>query len=101
MTPMTREDALQLVKEMEDFLLRVPSPGEDKEADAFFRERCYSLKVAVPHNDECSNVVNWAGIYYSAEKWQRYGDSKVRAFLEQALGRVKKRTTSYYGWISD
>jgi hypothetical protein len=98
---MTKQDALQLVKEMEDFLVRVPGPGKNKEAESFFRERCYSLKVAVPHNVECSNVANWAGIYYSADKWRRYGDSKVRAFLEQALGRVKTRTTTYYSWISD
>jgi hypothetical protein len=98
---MTKEGALQLVKEMEDFLLRVPGPGKNHEADAFFRERCYSLKVAVPHNVECGNVVNWAGIYYSAQKWERYGDAKVRGFLEQALGRVRKRTENYYKWISD
>jgi hypothetical protein len=59
------------------------------------------LKVAVPHNVECANVVNWAGIYYSAQKWQRYGDSKVRGFLELALGRVRKRTENYYKWIAD
>jgi hypothetical protein len=98
---MTKDDALKLVQEMEDFLLRVPGPGQNKEADQFFRERCYNLKVAVPQNVECSNVVNWAGIYYSAEKWQRYGDAKVRGFLEQALGRVKKRTANYYSWIAD
>jgi hypothetical protein len=98
---MTKEEALQLVKEMEDFLLRVPGPGKNQEADTFFRERCYSLKVAVPHNVECANVVNWAGIYYSAQKWQRYGDSKVRGFLELALGRVRKRTENYYKWIAD
>jgi hypothetical protein len=98
---MTKEDALRLVKEMEDFLLRMPSPGKNTEADEFFRERCYSLKVAVPRNVECSNVVNWAGIYYSAEKWERYGESKVRGFLEQALGRVRKQTENYYKWIAD
>jgi hypothetical protein len=98
---MTKEEALQLVKEMEDFLLRVPGPGKNQEADTFFRERCYSLKVAVPHNVECANVVNWAGIYYSAQKWQRYGDSKVRGFLELALGRVRTRTENYYKWIAD
>jgi hypothetical protein len=98
---MTKEEALQLVKEMEDFLLRVPGPGKNQEADAFFRERCYKLKVAVSHNTECSNVVNWAGIYYSAHKWERYGDAKVRGFLEQALGRVKILTENYYKWISD
>jgi hypothetical protein len=98
---MTKEEALQLVREMEDFLLRVPGPGKNKEADAFFRERCYSLKVAVPNNVECSNVVNWAGIYYSAGTWERYGDAKVRGFLEQALGRVRKQTENYYKWISD
>jgi hypothetical protein len=98
---MTKEEALQLVKEMEDFLLRMPGPGKNQKADAFFRERCYSLKVAVPHNVECGDVVNWAGIYYSAEKWERYGEAKVRGFLEQALGRVKSRTENYYKWISD
>jgi hypothetical protein len=98
---MKKEEALLLVKEMEDFLLHKPGPGKNQEADAFFRERCYSLKVAVPHNEECSNVVNWAGIYYSAQKWQRYGDAKVREFLELALGRVRKRTENYYKWISD
>jgi hypothetical protein len=98
---MTKEEALQLVKEMEDFLLRVPEPGENREADAFFRVRCYSLKVAVPHNVDCANVVNWAGIYYSAHKWQRYGDTKVCGFLELALGRVRKRTENYYKWIAD
>ncbi len=98
---MTKDEALQLVKEMEDFLLREPEPGKNKEADAFFRERCYSLKVAVPHNAECGDVVNWAGIYYSAQKWERYGAAKVRGFLEQALGRVRKRTENYYKWISD
>jgi hypothetical protein len=98
---MTKEEALQLVKEMEEFLLRVPGPGKNQEADSFFRERCYKLKVAVPRNMECSNVVNWAGIYYSAHKWERYGDAKVREFLEQALGRVKILTENYYKWISD
>jgi hypothetical protein len=98
---MTKEEALQLVREMEEFLVREPGPGRNKEADAFFRERCYRLKVAVPQNVECANVVNWAGIYYSAQKWQRYGESKVRTFLEQALGRVRTRTASYYSWIAD
>lgn len=98
---MTKEEALQLVKEMEDFLLQVPGPGKNQEAEAFFRERCRLLKMAVPHNMECGNVVNWAGIYYSVQKWERYGDAKVRGFLEQALGRVRKRTENYYKWISD
>jgi hypothetical protein len=98
---MTKEEALQLVKEMEDFLLRTPGPGMNREADAFFRERCRLLKMAVPHNAECANVVNWAGIYYSATKWERYGDAKVRGFLELALGRVRAKTENYYKWIAD
>jgi hypothetical protein len=98
---MTKEEALRLVQEMEDFLVREPGPGVNKDADTFFRERCYSLKVAVPHNAECSNVVNWAGIYYSAQKWQRYGEAKVRGFMELALVRVRKRTENYYKWIAD
>lgn len=98
---MTKEEALQLVQEMEDFLVREPEPGVKRDADKFFRERCYSLKIAVPHNVECSNVVNWAGIYYSAQKWQRYGEAKVREFLVQAVAKVRKRTTAYYSWISD
>jgi hypothetical protein len=98
---MTKEEALRLVKEMEEFLARAPGPGKNREADGFFRERCYSLKVVVPNNVECANVVNWAGIYFSAQKWERYGDLKVRGFLEQALGRVRVRTENYYKWIAD
>jgi len=98
---MTKEEALQLVKELEDFLVREPVAGWNQEADTFFRERCRLLKMAVPHNLECGNVVNWAGIYYSAKKWERYGNAKVRGFLEQALGRVRKRTENYYKWIAD
>jgi hypothetical protein len=98
---MEKEEALRLVEEMEEFLARVAGPGKNREADGFFRERCYSLKVAVPNNVECANVVNWAGIYFSAKKWERYGDLKVRGFLEQALGRVRVRTENYYKWIAD
>ena len=98
---MKKEEALQLVKEMEDFLVRVPGPGKNQEADTYFRERCYSLKVAVPHNADCGNVVNWAGIYFSTKKWERYGDAKVREFLEKALARVRVKTENYYKWIAD
>jgi hypothetical protein len=55
----------------------------------------------VPHNSECANVLNWAGIYYSASKWERYGAPKVREFLEKALGRVRTKTENYYKWIAD
>jgi hypothetical protein len=98
---MQKEEALRLVKEMEEFLAQAPGPGKNREADGFFRERCYSLKVAVPNNVDCGNVVNWAGIYFSAQKWERYGDAKVREFLEKALGRVRVRTENYYKWIAD
>lgn len=98
---MTKEEALQVVMEMEEFLAREPGAGWNKEADTFFRDRCRLLKMAVPHNTDCANVVNWAGIYYSANKWERYGDAKVKAFLEKALGRVKARTENYYKWIAD
>ena len=98
---MTKQEALQLVEEMEEFLVRVPGAARNKDADTFFRERCYSLKIAVPRNVDCANVVNWAGIYYSANKWQRYGDAKAREFLEKALGRVRTHTAAYYSWIAD
>jgi hypothetical protein len=98
---MKKEEALQLVKEMEEFVLREAAAGWNQGADAFFRERCRLLKMAVPHNSECGNVVNWAGIYYSANKWERYGDAKVREFLEKALGRVRAKTENYYKWIAD
>jgi hypothetical protein len=98
---MKKEEALRLVSELEGFLVRVPEAGWNKDADEFFRERCRLLKMAVPHNAECANVVNWAGIYYSANKWERYGDAKVRGFLEQALGRVRAKTENYYKWIAD
>ena len=98
---MKKEEALQLLKEMEEFLLRSPGAGWDKDADGFFRERCRLLKMAVPHNSECANVVNWAGIYYSADKWERYGDAKVREFLEKALARVRAKTENYYKWVAD
>jgi len=101
MKSMTKQDAMQLLKEMEEFLVRVPSAGRNKEAEAFFPERCRLLKMAVPHNVDCANVVNWAGIYYSADKWERYGDAKVREFLEKALGRVRAKTENYYKWIAD
>jgi hypothetical protein len=98
---MTKEEALALVKEMEDFLAREAVPGKNREAEGFFRERCHSLKMAVPHSAECGDVVNWAGIYYSATKWERYGDAKVRGFLLEALRRVRVRTENYYKWIAD
>jgi hypothetical protein len=93
---MTKQEALQLVKEMEDFLVQVPGPGKNNDADLFFRERCYDLKIAVPFNVDCGNVVNWAGIYYSAKKWERYGDSKVKTFLEQSVAKVRSRTEDYF-----
>jgi hypothetical protein len=98
---MTKEEALRLVQELEEFLVRVPKAGWNKDAEPFFRERCRLLKMAVPHNSECANVLNWAGIYYSADKWERYGAPKVREFLEKALGRVKAKTENYYKWIAD
>ncbi len=98
---MKKEEALQLVQEMEEFLARVPGAASNKDAYDFIRERCYTLKHAVPRNVDCANVVNWAGIYYSADKWQRYGDAKVREFLEKALGRVRVHTAAYYSWIAD
>jgi hypothetical protein len=98
---MTKEEALRLVQELEEFLVRAPEAGWNKEAEPFFRERCRLLKMAVPHNSECANVLNWAGIYYSSDKWERYGAPKVREFLEKALGRVKAKTENYYKWIAD
>ena len=98
---MTKDEALLAVKEMEDFLERVPGPGKNHEADQFFRERCHDLKVAVPFNADCANVVNWAGIYFSTGKWERYGDSKVRAFLTQSLAKVRSRTETHFGYCKD
>jgi hypothetical protein len=97
----TKEEALRLVQELEEFLVREPEAGWNQGADAFFRERCRLLKMAVPHNSECANVLNWAGIYYSASKWERYGAPKVKEFLEKALGRVRTKTENYYKWIAD
>ncbi len=98
---MKQDEALRLLAEMDEFVAQSAGAGKNREAEGFFRERCYSLKVAVPQNVDCANVVNWAGIYYSATKWERYGDAKVRGFLEAALGRVRKRTENYYKWIAD
>jgi hypothetical protein len=98
---MKRDDALRLVAEMEEFLAATPGARSNKDAEGFFRDRCYELKIAVSHNKDCANVVNWAGIYYSANKWERYGEAKVKEFLEKALGRVKARTENYYNWIAD
>jgi hypothetical protein len=98
---MTQPESLRLVQEMEEFVARFPAAGWNKEADAFFHERCRLLKMAVPHNSECANVVNWAGIYYSVNKWERYGDAKVREFLQSALARVKTHTERYYKWVAD
>jgi hypothetical protein len=98
---MTKDEALRLVQELEEFLVRAPEAGLNRDAEPFFRERCRLLKMAVPHNSECANVENWAGIYYSFNKWERYGAPKVREFLEKALGRVRAKTENYYKWIAD
>jgi len=98
---MKKDEALRLVQELEEFVVRTPGAAWNKEADEFFRERCRLLKMAVPHNSECANVANWAGIYYSVNKWERYGAPKVREFLEKALGRVRAKTENYFKWIAD
>jgi len=45
---MKKDEALRLVQELEEFLVREPDAGWNQGADAFFRERCRLLKMAVP-----------------------------------------------------
>jgi hypothetical protein len=88
---MTREVALVIVKELEDRFNCDPIPGQSDGAIEFFTSKANQLKWAIDFNLETSSMLDWANRFYSARKWERWGDSAIRTHMYQAIDRVRRR----------
>ena len=88
---MTRENALLIVKELEDRFICDPNPGQSDSAITFFTSRANHLKCAIDFNLETSSMLDWVNRFYSARKWEKWGDSAIRTHMYQAIDCVRRR----------
>ena len=88
---MTRADALNIVKELEDRFSSDPIPRQSDSAIQLFTTKANQLQRAIDFNLETSAMLNWATKFYSARKWEVWGDSAIRSIMHQAIDCVRKR----------
>jgi hypothetical protein len=86
---MTRQAALEIVDEMEKRYLDAPHPGDSKESIKFFEQKANLLKWSVAFTLELSSLLEWARIFYSPRKWQKY--PAIASSLHQSIVRVRLR----------
>lgn len=88
---MTREAALQIVDALEKHYRDSPYPGQSKDSIQLFQGGLRQLEWGVQFNLETSSATNWAEIFYSAHRWEKWGYEQIRTIMLESIHCVRKR----------
>ena len=88
---MTRDAAFKIAEQLEDHYTSNSDPGKSESSIRFFAAKTNELKYAIPFNLEIDVLLQWAQIFYSTRRWQKWGDASIKSTMHQAINGLKKR----------